>query len=104
MAPPRTARKKAHAEPPLPVDPERLRRQFPALTEEDLAAYVEVTRSVLRLPPAARAGRLREVMERAHAARGRQEQGEAVGTAEEVLVRYLCALAKVQGPTSRSGH
>jgi hypothetical protein len=32
----------------LPVDPERMRRQFPALTDADLEAYVTVTRGSSR--------------------------------------------------------
>ncbi len=56
---------------------------------------------MLSLPPEKRPARMREVMERAHAARGRQELGQAVAPADELLLRYLAALQKVQRSTVR---
>jgi hypothetical protein len=81
----------------LPVDPERLRRQFPALTDEDLQAYVEVTRRILGGPPGERARLTREVL-----ARGRQARdGAAPASAEDALaLRYVRAVEKMQGRTS----
>ena len=55
-------------EAPLPVDPERLRRQFPALTDEDVEAYVTVTRRILSASAADRARLTRETLARARAA------------------------------------
>ena len=83
----------------LPVDPERLRRQFPALTDEDLGAYVEVTRRILALRrPAGRARLTREIL-----ARGRQA-GASAGSAEDTLaLRYVRAVEKMQGLVGRPG-
>jgi hypothetical protein len=91
-------------DPGLPVDPDRLRRQFPSLTDDDLQAYVEVTRRILALRRAAdRAGLTREIL-----ARGRQvrDQASADGprSAEDALaLRYLLAVAKMQGAVARPG-
>ncbi len=88
----------------LPVDPARLKREFPALTDEDLAAYVEVTRSVLALPAEARGERMREVLEQARAARAKAGLGQAVPEADQRLVRYLAAIEKMQGPAGQTSH
>jgi len=83
----------------LPVDPARLRRQFPDLSDGDLEAYVEVTRRILGqagLPERARLSR--EIL-----ARARGVQGKAAGelTVDEALaLRYLRAVEKMQGRTS----
>lgn len=93
-------RKPPPPEGPLPVDPDRLRRQFPELTEEDLAAYVEVTRAILSAPgPAERAQRTREVMTDAGNARERGAEG-TLSVAEARALRYLSAIEKMQGRTS----
>ena len=82
----------------LPVDPERLRRQFAALSEDDLEAYAAVTRRVLEDP--ARKGRaMREVMLLAQTARARQAAGEALEADERQALRYLHAVEKMQGST-----
>ena len=80
----------------LPVDPERLRRQFPALSEEDLEAYVAVTRRVLA-DPKAKARVLREVMTLARLAQ--EKTGQALSEPEALAVRYLAAVGKMQAPT-----
>ena len=67
------------------MDPERLRRQFPALTDDDVAAYAEVTRRILAAPPAERARVTREVLQQAR-------RGE-----DALAVRYLRAVEKMQG-------
>ena len=77
----------------LPVDPARLRRQFPDLTDDDVAAYVEVTRRILaERDPAARARITRDVLARGRAARA---SGSA-DAADRVAVAYVSALEKMQ--------
>ena len=82
----------------LPVDPERLRREFPALSDADLAAYVEVTREILGASPGERARRTREVL--AAGRKAREAGPEAsLSEAERRAARYLAALEKMQGRT-----
>jgi hypothetical protein len=85
---------------PLPVDPERLRRQFPELTTEDLEAYEAVTRRILAEPSADRRARLtRDTLARGRQAREKQATGGAL-TADEVRdLRYLQAVTKMQTST-----
>jgi hypothetical protein len=80
----------------LPVEPGRLRRRFPSLTDEDVAAYAEVTRALLA-DPAGRARRLAEVF--AAAQRGREKEAAAAPLRDEerVALAYARALAKMQG-------
>jgi len=80
----------------LPVEPERLRRLFPSLTDEDLEAYSEVTRALLA-EPGARGRRLAEVM--AAAERGRDKEAAALpqDDDERRAVLYVRALGKMQG-------
>ena len=78
----------------LPVDPGRLRRQFPDLTEDDVAAYVEVTRRILEeRDPAARARVTRDTLARARSAREAGARDEA----DRLALRYLSAVEKMQG-------
>lgn len=82
----------------LPVDPERLRKQFKDLSEEDLEAYAAVTRRVLEDP--ARKGRLmREILLLARGARAKRAAGEALTADEQQALGYLHALEKMQGST-----
>jgi len=85
---------------PLPVDPERLRRQFPELTPEDLDAYEAVTRRILAEPSADRRARLtRDTLARGRQAREKQAAGGAL-TADEVRdLRYVEAVTKMQPST-----
>jgi hypothetical protein len=83
----------------LPVDPERLRRQFPALSDEDLEVYIEVTRRVL-LDPAARGRVMAELFAQARRARDRRAAGETLDAEDAQALRYLAAVEKMQGPTS----
>ena len=84
----------------LPVEPERLRRQFPRLSDEDLDAYVAVTRRVLA-DPAAKGRILRALME---AAKGAREKPAEQRTADETLaVGYLQAMEKMQAPVAGRG-
>jgi hypothetical protein len=81
-------------EPPLPVDVERLRREFPALTAEDLDAYVAVTRRILGAgDPADRARITRQTLARGRAARAAEPRDDD----ERLAVRYVAAVAKMQG-------
>ena len=80
----------------LPIEPAELRRRFPSLTDDDLAAYSEVT-SALLAEPRARGRLLTELL--AAAQRGREkEAGRAPLEGEERLaLAYVRALVKMQG-------
>jgi hypothetical protein len=82
----------------LPVDVDRLKAEFPDLTDDDLAAYVAVTRRVLS-DPAGRARAMRDVIDRARAARLAQASGATLGKDEQLLARYLAAMDKMQRST-----
>jgi hypothetical protein len=89
-------------DPPLPVDPERLRRQFPELTAEDIQAYEQVTRRVLReASPDVRARLVRETLARGRQARDKQAAGGALSEGEARDCSYLQAVAKMQASTVR---
>jgi hypothetical protein len=81
----------------LPVDLDRLKAEFPDLTDEDLQAYVAVTRRVLA-DPAGRARAMREVLDNARKAQ-KKVGGEVLDGEEHQLVRYLAAMAKMQRST-----
>ena len=81
---------------PLPVDPERLRQQFPALTDDDLAVYEQVTQEVLG-DPLARGKSMAALMARARAAREKLAAGQGLTRDEDLAVRYLSAVEKMQG-------
>jgi hypothetical protein len=84
----------------LPVDPERLRRQFPDLTADDLAAYTEVTRRILaEASPDKRARLLRDTLSRGRQARDKRAGGAPLAEDEVLDLRYLQAVAKMQGST-----
>ena len=77
----------------LPVDPERLRREFPSLDDGDVEAYLEVTRRILgERDPVARARVTRDTLARARAAR----EGGARTAEDTVAMRYLAAVEKMQ--------
>ena len=79
----------------LPVDPERLRGQFPSLTDEDLAAYAEVTRSLLA-DPARRGRRLAEVLGAAQRGREKEAGAAPLDDDERLGLAYVRALEKMQ--------
>ena len=81
------------AEPPLPVDVARLRKQFPALSDDDLDAYVTVTRRIMSASAADRARITRETLARARAASGAAPRDDE----ERLAARYLAAVSKMQG-------
>jgi hypothetical protein len=87
---------------PLPVDPARLRRQFPALTDDDISAFEEVTVRILAEDrPEARARITREVVAQGRRARERAAAGEQVSAEESLAARYVVAVEKMQGPTAQ---
>jgi hypothetical protein len=75
------------------VDPERLRREFPALDDGDVDAYLAVTRRILAEgDPGHRARITRETL-----ARGRAARAGGAKTAEDAAaLRYLVAVEKMQ--------
>jgi hypothetical protein len=80
----------------LPVEPERLRRQFPSLTDEDLAAFDQVTRRILA-DPRQRGRVLAETMTLAQRAREKQAQEIALEPEERLALAYASAIGKMQG-------
>jgi hypothetical protein len=88
----------------LPVDRARLKRQFPELTDADLEAYETVTQRILEKKGPAERGRLtRGVMETARSARAKDGAGGALTGEERLALRYLDAVEKMQGRTSKPG-
>lgn len=87
---------------PLPVDPERLRGEFPGLTDADLEAYEAVTRRVLA-DPRTRGRAMREVMDKAQQAEAKAASGSSLTREEMLLLRYLHAVARMQRSTVRRG-
>lgn len=80
----------------LPVEPERLRRAFPSLTDEELAAYAEVTRDLLAAQHS-RGTRLAEVLAAAQRGREREAAGAGLDDEERRALAYSRALGKIQG-------
>jgi hypothetical protein len=80
----------------LPVDPERLRRRFPSLTDADLAAYAEVTRALLA-DPSRRGRRLGEVLAAAQRGREKEAASAPLEDDERLALAYVHALEKMQG-------
>ena len=78
----------------LPVPPERLRVRFPSLTDEDLAAYSEVTQALLADP---RGRRLAEVLAAAQRAREKEAASAPPEDDERLALAYVRALEKMQG-------
>ena len=79
----------------LPVDPERLRKEFPSLTDADLAAYAEVTRSLLA-DPAGRGRRLAELLAAAQRGREKEAASAPLEDDERLALAYVRALEKMQ--------
>lgn len=80
----------------LPVDPERLRREFSALTPEDVDAYVEVTRRIMGAAPDARGHVAREAIAGGRRAREKAARGVVLAADEALFLRYLDAVGKMQ--------
>jgi len=84
----------------LPVDPERLRKQFPQLTDADIEAYAGITRRILEKQGAAERARLtRDILETARTARTKASAGSDLTERERQALRYLDAVEKMQGTT-----
>jgi len=84
----------------LPVDPARLRRQFPGLTDGDMQAFEEVTRRILAEGrPDARAKLTREIVAAGRQARERAAAGAKLSADESLAARYVAAVEKMQTPT-----
>jgi hypothetical protein len=83
----------------LPVDPARLRKEFPDLTDDDLQAYVAVTKRILEAGVKDRARVTREVMESGRQAREKAARGAKLSREEAKAASYLAALDKVQRST-----
>ncbi len=91
----------ARGRPPLPVDPARLKRQFPDLTDADLEAYAEVTGKILDEPrPAERALLTRAFLTEGRRAREKAASGERLTARESLALRYVVAMDKMQGRTT----
>ena len=89
--------REAPSAPGLPVDPARLRRRFPALTDEDVRAYEEVTRRILsERRPEARASLTRQILARGRQARERSPAGASLSPEDSLAARYLAAVEKMQ--------
>jgi hypothetical protein len=89
------------AERDLPVDPARLRRQFPELTDGDLQAFEEVKRRILAEGrPDARAKLTRQIVAEGRQARARAAAGARLSADESLAARYVAAVDKMQDPTS----
>jgi hypothetical protein len=85
----------------LPVDPARLRKQFPDLDDGDMAAFEEVTRRILSEPRVAERARLtRSFVAQGKTARERMGAGMTLSAEEFLAARYLTAVEKMQGRTS----
>jgi hypothetical protein len=87
----------------LPVHRARLKTQFPDLTDEDLEAYEAVTRRILeKKGPKERAKVTRDILETARSAREKAGSGGRLTEAERLALRYLDAVEKMQGRTSKT--
>ena len=85
----------------LPVDPARLRLQFPDLTNDDISAFEEVTTRILAEDrPEARAKTTREILAQGRRARERSAAGETISAEDSLAARYVAAVEKMQGKTS----
>jgi hypothetical protein len=78
----------------LPVSAERLKQRFPSLTDDDLEAYTEVTTRLLGQATKGKA--LSEIMTTAVRAREKEAGGEALDADEQLALRYLRAMEKMQ--------
>ena len=86
----------------LPVDRARLKRQFPELSDADLEAYETVTRRILEGKGPAERGRItRTFIETARSARAKKDAGTDLTGEERLALRYLDAVERMQGRTSK---
>ena len=85
----------------LPVPPEELRRRFPSVTEDELAAYVEVTQRIMSAPN--RAAVVKEVLVHGRETQDKVAAGQPLDEAGRVAHLYLAAITKMQASTGSSG-
>ena len=78
------------------MEPERLRARFPALTDDDLDAYLTITKRVLA-DPGSRGRAMAEVMAAGRRAQEKEAAGSALSEEEALALRYLAAVDKMQG-------
>lgn len=79
----------------LPVEPDRLRSRFPSLTDEDIDAYVAVTRRILA-EPSNRGRAMADVMAAAQRGTEREAGGAELADDERLALRYVRAVGKMQ--------
>jgi hypothetical protein len=79
----------------LPVEPERLRRRYPSLSDEDLAAFAQVSARVLGAA-GARGRVLADVMSAAQRAAEKEAAGASLDAEERTALLYARALTKMQ--------
>jgi hypothetical protein len=84
--------------PAPPVDPERLRKEFPEVSAVEMHAYLTVTQDIMTA--ANRAAVLREVLERGRSAQDLNQRGEALDEAHALASNYLAAIGKMQRSTA----
>jgi septal ring factor EnvC (AmiA/AmiB activator) len=80
----------------LPVEPERLKRSFPSLTDEDLVAYSATTKALLG-EARSRGRRLAEILSAAQRAREKEAAAVPLDDDERLSLAYVRALDKMQG-------
>jgi hypothetical protein len=85
----------------LPVDPERLKREFPELSDDDLAAYVEVTQRILAAGPRDRGRLTREAVEGGRKAQELASASARLTAEQKLWLRYVVAVDKMQRSTVR---
>jgi hypothetical protein len=84
----------------LPVDRQRLKKQFPDLTDADIEAYEAVTQRILgQRNPLQRAKITRAILETGRAAKAKAETGGTLTEDERQALSYLDAVGKMQGTT-----
>ena len=94
------AAKAAEGKPVPPVDPDRLRQEFPEVSAVELHAYLTVTQDIMTA--ANRATVLREVLERGRSAQDLVGRGEVLDEAHALASNYLAAIGKMQRSTAGS--
>ena len=77
------------------INPERLKQEFPDLTDEDLQAYVSVTQRLLS-DPTKRVQVLEEVKAKAQSAQAKTAAGTPLDAEEALGARYMQAIQKMQ--------
>jgi hypothetical protein len=85
----------------LPVDPERLRAEFPEVSSEDIDAYVKVTQRVLAAGAKDRPSLMRQILDGALDAREKEAHGGSLSDQERLWVRYRAAVEKMQRSTAK---